>query len=321
MSSDTINRQKTNGIPARGGPETLECNQKLQRNSMLSFVSIVTANFVSRVLALLLAAFLSFRVLSRWADLVACFACGLLLSIACTHLLPEAAHMGLDIHTVGYVLLIAIVVFVMIDRVLETFAGHSHGLPEAKPIPALLGGGTRYTVCEHGGGNARALPILIGVGCHNFVDGALIATAFMTDPLTGMLVTSAIFAHEVPQIMGQLVILTQTGLSRQTAVRYCLLAAMTAVLGGICGWMLFSMVEEFIPYAMIISAASFIFVVLSVLLPEFMNERKSGTGMIKQISAILLGVLVSVVILSPLHEHAHHGGETAHTPAVQMDTH
>ena len=72
---------------------------------MTTLFFIVLANLLSRVLAVGLAAVLSFRIFSRCGNLVAAFAAGLLLTIACTHLIPEAVESGIDAHLAGGVLL------------------------------------------------------------------------------------------------------------------------------------------------------------------------------------------------------------------------
>ena len=76
---------------------------------------------LSRVLAVGLAAVLSFRIFSRCGNLVAAFAAGLLLTIACTHLIPEAVESGIDAHLAGGVLLGAFVFFMRIEWELENF--------------------------------------------------------------------------------------------------------------------------------------------------------------------------------------------------------
>jgi len=66
--------------------------------------------------------------------------------------------------------------------------------------------------CEiHG----RAGPlILIGDAFHNFVDGVVIATAFLTSMPLGIATAVAVIAHEVPQEIGDFAILLDNGYGR-----------------------------------------------------------------------------------------------------------
>ncbi len=275
--------------------------------------SVVAANLLSRFAALGLAYYFSFRVLARWGNLVSGVAAGLLLTVACTHLIPEAVAESVDPVTAGYVLLLSFLVFVVLDCVLECWAGHSHGIPTVKQDCALLGGKTRVVArdcCGTGAGSSRAPVLLLGMACHNFVDGILVAAAFMVDFTSGWIVTGAIFAHEIPQVMGQLVILNQMGMERMTATRWAGVSASAALIGGIFGWMLFAHVHGVMGYAMLVSAASFIFVVLANLLPELVNathgdKEKKKRFPVQEIAGLVLGVVISLMILSPMHEEVH----------------
>lgn len=305
--------------------------------SLLSLFSIVAANVVSRVLAVLLGSWLSFRVFARCSGIIASLAAGLMLALACTHLIPEAMHVGVDVHEGGLVLLGAFVFFVALECILTRVAGHDHGLPAMTTTAVLLGG--RGVPEPTNRVTGRAVTLLLGAACHNFVDGVLIAAAFMVSSLTGLVVTLAVFGHELPQMVGQLVILQQTGLSRARAVRLALLAASASVAGGVAGWAVLSGAELLVGYAMLISAASFIFVVLNVLLPSLTHSACCGDEdcaklPVKELAAMAAGVVLSLAVLGPLHDEVHealeaesavHAGH-AHThteeaPHAEQDQH
>lgn len=273
-------------------------------------LTVVAANFLTRTLAVGVALFLSFRVLSRWANAVTTVAAGLLLTIACTHLIPEAIHEGVKPAEAGVVLLISFIGFFLLECVLSHWTGHTHGASDQREISEHSGEGDH--VCASPVACARtavprATALLFGVACHNFVDGILVAAAFMLDATGGWLVAGAILAHEVPQVVGQLVILTQTGMSRHCAAVLTYCAALAAVVGGMAGVLLLTAVEGIVGYAMLVSAASFIYVVLAVLLPEASHgSHEAGYKMPwREIMGVVAGVLLSLVILEPLHEGAH----------------
>ena len=274
----------------------------------MTLISIAAANFICRALAVALACWLSFRLFARFSNVISSLAAGLMLALACTHLVPEAVHAGIDIHEGGLVLLGAFAFFVVLDAVLSASGGHSHALPEMTKRAVLLGGSGVTEPLDRISG--RAATLLLGAACHNFVDGVLIAAAFMASSATGAAVTAAVFGHELPQVVGQLVILSQTGLRKPRAAWLAFLAAMSSVLGGIAGWALFALMQQLVGYAMLVSAASFIFVVLSVLLPAMTHEQSQQCcGKIRmpvrELAAMAAGIVFSLLILAPLHEEAH----------------
>lgn len=276
---------------------------------MTTLILIVCANLLSRLFVVGLAGVLSFRVFSRCGNIVAALAAGLLLTIACTHLIPEAVESGIDAHVAGAVLLVSFVVFLLLEYCFSAMGAHTHGSVKASPVPVLLGGGTRFRreACCERASTAKVPVLLAGAACHSFVDGVLVAAAFSIDAVSGWIVTAAVAAHELPQVIGQIVIVMQAGLEKRRAALYVLFASLASVLGGVAAWALLSLLHWLIGYAMLVSAASFIFVVLAILMPELMHlnearERKLPVGMLL---AVMAGVAVSLTILQPLHEETH----------------
>ncbi|MCK4824543.1 ZIP family metal transporter, partial [bacterium] len=66
-------------------------------------------------------------------------------------------------------------------------------------------------------GHAAPL-LLIGDAFHNFVDGVVIAAAFLTSIPLGVATAVAVIAHEVPQEVGDFAILLESGYSRSKAL-------------------------------------------------------------------------------------------------------
>ena len=55
--------------------------------------------------------------------------------------------------------------------------------------------------------------MLVGDSIHNFCDGIIIAAAFLTDPSLGLVTALAIIAHEIPQEVGDYIVLLNAGFS------------------------------------------------------------------------------------------------------------
>ena len=187
------------------------------------------------------------------------------------------------------------------DVLLDRFVGHTHSVNRVHAVPALLGGGfeVRTQVCTDR--PARALPILVGSSCHNFVDGILVAAAFTSGLGPGIAITLAIFVHEVPQLIGQAAIFTRFGMSLKHTAFLLALAALVAPVGGIAGTVLFTVSDTLIPYAMLMSAAAFLFVAFFLLKEEFGRPALKRQDALYALLLIVLGAIASLVVLSIGH--------------------
>lgn len=88
--------------------------------------------------------------------------------------------------------------------------------------------------CEvHGGAGPL---ILIGDAIHNFVDGIVIAAAFLTSIPLGIATALAVIAHEVPQEIGDFAILLDNGYGRMKALMLNTLSAAATLPGAVAAY-------------------------------------------------------------------------------------
>ena len=151
---------------------------------------IVLATLSAGVISITAAASLSFKLLTSMVENMVSFSVGLLLATTFLHSLPEAFHDSKAPTTFLFSLLLAgILFFFMLEKVALLRHNHHHE-----------GDGHNH----HAGHDAEEAGksgwmILVGDGVHNFVDGVLIAAAFIANPEVGVLTAVAIIAHEIPQ--------------------------------------------------------------------------------------------------------------------------
>ncbi len=138
-------------------------------------------------------------------------------------------------------------------------------------------------------GHPGGMLILLGDAFHNFVDGVVIAAAFLTSPALGIATALAVIAHEIPQELGDFAILLHSGLSKARAFSYNLLSSLTTLPGAILGWFWLADVREAIPYVLAISAASFIYIAVADLVPGLHRHTTLKSSVI-QVVLILAGI-------------------------------
>ena len=144
----------------------------------------------------------------------------------------------------------------------------------------------------------RGRLILIGDAFHNFVDGLLIAAAFLADPMLGITTTLAVVAHEIPQELGDFILLLNAGWSRRKAFLANAASSLTSVLGGLLGYFALDGAEHFLPYVLTIAAASFIYIAVADLLP-LLHRQRSNFAL--QSALIGLGVMVVPLVGQWVH--------------------
>jgi zinc and cadmium transporter len=211
------------------------------------------------------------------------FAIGALLGAAFLDLLPEALESsGADVHSVTTTVLFGLLAFFFLEKVVLWRHAHSH------PGDADC---AEHTHHHTGGGQAAGTLILFGDGLHNFVDGILIAAAFLTDIRLGIVTSIAVAAHEVPQEVGDFAILLHSGYGRGKALLYNMLSSLATVVGGVLAYYSFSGVTQLLPYVLAIAASSFIYIAVADLLPD-LHKRTAARATLQQTGLIALGILL-----------------------------
>lgn len=221
------------------------------------------------------------------------FAIGMLLGAGFLHLLPEAlTHGNGSVDALMGTALFAILTFFVLEKgLIWRHHHHHHG-------PHVHGDGHRDGHAEHAAQTPPAPAgtlILIGDSFHNFLDGILVAAAFRANFDLGVVTALAVIAHEIPQELGDFAILLHSGYSRARAFVFNLLTSLMMILGATLAWFALAMVERLIPYVLAFTAASFIYVAVSDLMPT-LNRRLAVREIALQILLIGAGLGFNLLV-------------------------
>ncbi|MFZ5484174.1 MAG: ZIP family metal transporter [Pseudomonadota bacterium] len=244
---------------------------------------ILLATLFGGLLSVFAAATLSLTVLKDMAHKLVGFSVGVLLAVTFLHMLPEAIEQ-LDAHQVGATVLAGIFIFFALEK--AALWRHDHHEDEGH-------------VCHSH--HAAGPLIVIGDGLHNFVDGILIAAAFLQDPALGWATTIAVISHEVPQEVGDFMVLLAAGYSRTKALMLNLLSSLAAVVGGVVGWLTLSGASSIVPYVIALAASSFIYIAVADLVPVLHKQRKPADFVI-QFALFGAGTVMVLMLMG----HPHH---------------
>ncbi len=219
------------------------------------------------------------------------FAIGSLLSVAFIGLLPEALErIGMaDSPRLFLVVLVALLVFFILEKMLLWRHCHASDCEQHAYADARL----------H---QPAGTLILFGDGIHNFVDGILIAAAFMTDIKLGIITSVAVAAHEIPQEVGDFAILLHSGYTRGRAFFWNAVSSLTTIVGGLLTYYALNDIQGLLPYILAIAAASFIYIAVADLIPN-LHRHVEIRASIMQLVMIGIGVLLIYMVHDLAHPH------------------
>lgn len=145
-------------------------------------------------------------------ELMISLSVGMMLSTSLLHALPEAFEMHVQPNRLFLTLLIGLLAFFLLEKFSILRHSHHHE-----------GDGHHHEkgFDKHEAGSAGWM-ILVGHGFHSITDGILISAAFLANPYLGLITSLAILAHEIPQQVGDFIVMLNAGFTRKRAFFYSL---------------------------------------------------------------------------------------------------
>jgi zinc and cadmium transporter len=240
------------------------------------------------------------------------YAIGAMLGAVFLEILPHAFSIASSIESISVTLLLGLFLFFVLEKLViwrhchgdhcEVHALHSEAnCPVPAPIsneagvkfravnaapPSILHAHQHLHTHDHG---RSGLMIMIGDTFHNFIDGILIAAAFMVDVKLGMVTALAIIAHEIPQEVGDFLILLHSGYSKKQALVFNLVSSLATLAGGLIAYYALQYVQSWIPIILGLAASSMLYVAVADLIPG-LHKRTELKATLSQILLIGLGV-------------------------------
>ncbi|KAF0101032.1 MAG: zinc/iron permease [bacterium] len=255
---------------------------------MSLLAAILLASAAGGLLSVLLAA-VALKLKAEWVPVMVSYAIGALLGAAFLEILPHALEHAGSFQAVSGTVLAGIFGFFILEKlVLWRHCHTEHCEAHGADAPAH----------DHG---RSGLMITVGDTVHNFVDGMMIAAAFLVDVKLGVVTTIAIAAHEVPQELGDFLILLHSGYSKGKALLLNLLSSAAMMLGALLGYFLLAPMQEFLPYMLALAAAGMIYVAVADLIPGLHRRAELGHTA-QQALLIVLGVLTVWLAAGLAHE-------------------
>jgi len=244
---------------------------------MATLAWISGAAVAGGVLSIAIAALFAFSAPTGWVPALVSLAIGSLLGAVFLEILPHAIASTGNLQALFATVLAGIVGFFVLEKLV--LWRHCH-----------------IEDCEahdyHTDPNDRGrsgLMIMIGDSFHNFVDGILIAAAFLESTELGVVTAAAIVAHEIPQEIGDFVILLHSGYTKPTALALNLLSSFAMLVGALVAYFVLQSAQEWIGTILALAAASMIYVAVADLIPG-LHRRPELPATAQQVVLIAMGV-------------------------------
>ncbi len=213
-----------------------------------------------------------------WKTSVLSYATGTLLAAALLGMIPHALEQ-VPARTVLAIVLAGLVGFFVLEKLLVWRHCHEPGCLVHRRAGAL---------------------ILMGDSVHNFIDGVAIALAFLHSTPLGVATALAVIAHEIPQEVGDVMILVHSGCSRRRAIVANFLASLTTLAGAGLAVGLGPRISAFTPHALAVSAASFLYIALADLTPDHRSQPRPADTL-RQLLGVVAGI--GTILLVPAGHH------------------
>ena len=258
----------------------------------MTLLYIVLATLVGGLLSVLIAASLTLSLLGRIVRHLVSLSVGVLLGTALLHVLPEAFESDVDPHRLFMTLLGGLLFLFLLEKAELYRHGHHHegdGHEHHHHFDARQAGRGGWSV-------------LVGDSIHNFCDGIIIAAAFLADVQLGMVTAAAVVAHEIPQEVGDYIVLLNAGFTRRKALLYNALSGLASVVGGVMGYFIVGPWEALFPFLLVAASSSFIYVAVADLLPQ-LQQRLPFKSTLAQIGWIGAGLALVLLVKSLQHSH------------------
>ena len=258
----------------------------------MTLVWILAATVAGGVLSVIAAAALALNARASWVPVLISYAVGTLLGAVFLDLLPQAFERAESLEGMAVTILAGILLFFVLEKLV--LWRHCHVEQCEAHDPPLA---------PHHDHGRSGMMIMIGDTFHNFVDGVLIAAAFLANQELGIVTAIAIITHEIPQEVGDFLILLHSGYSKGRAFIFNMLSSAAMVLGGAIGYLALQSVQHWIPPLLGLAAASMLYVSVADLIPG-LHKRPELLATLQQVVLITLGVVTIWLVGELAHTHA-----------------
>lgn len=211
---------------------------------------------------------------NKFLSFILSFASGLMMSIICFDLLPEAFSIS-NIINVIIGIIFGIVIMILCDLLVENKFNDKIIRKTEKNSMLITG-----------------IIISIGLAIHNFPEGLAIGSGFDASIKLGLSLAIAICLHDIPEGISMAVPMKNGGMKPGKVIFYVILSGITTGVGALVGALIGNISKEVIGVCLSFAAGAMLYIVSGELIPEANKIYKGRMSGIGNIIGFLIGMLV-----------------------------
>lgn len=203
------------------------------------------------------------------------FSSGLMTSVVCFKLIPEAfKYGGIKLTLAGVFLGVLTILLV------EEFIGRAEFVKTKSRNSGLLRAG---------------IVMAVGIALHNFPEGFAVGSGFEASISLGMMITAVIVIHDIPEGVAMAVPMKAGGFSSNKAFLFTMLSGVPMGLGALCGAIIGRISESFIGACLGFAAGAMLYVVYGELMVESKKLYSGRLPSLSNVFGIVCGIIVTTI--------------------------
>ena len=206
------------------------------------------------------------------------FAAGLMTSIICFDLIPEALNI-ITISSSIIGIFIGILSMIYCNKIVDSFSNKNNNVFSIQ----------KKSMFETG------IIIAIGLAIHNFPEGLAIGSGFEVSSYLGLKLAIAILLHDIPEGISIALPLKLSGTSKTKSILITFLSGLTTGIGAFFGVIIGNISQELIGFSLSFAAGSMLYIVACELIPESKKRYSGKFSSFGNILGFVIGIFIKAL--------------------------
>ena len=216
---------------------------------------------------------------NKFLSTILSFASGLMLSVVCFSLIPEALDI-LDITIVIIGIIMGIICMTICESVVNNNMKVNDNTQKNIKISILKTG----------------IIISIGLAIHNIPEGLAIGSGFTESAKLGLSLAIAICMHDVPEGLSMAVPMKHGGMKSWKIMSYVILSGIATGIGALIGGIVGNISIEIVSICLSFAGGAMLYIVSGELIPEYNRLYQGRWNVLGNMLGFIIGLFASIVL-------------------------